>query len=61
MKSYLLLQSLDLVKRRPKILKTILNLRQILKVIQIVHQQALQTPLILVYQIPNFRQIISKH
>ena len=60
-KSYLLPQSLDLVKKKPKMLKTILNPRQILKVTQIIHRQALQTLLILVCKNPNFHQIISKH
>ena len=60
-KSYLLPQSLDLVKRKPKMLKMVLNPRQILKVTQIIHRQALQTPLILICKNPNFHQIISKH
>ena len=51
-------QSLDLVKKKPKMLETILNLRQILKVIQIIHRKALRTPVILAFKIPNFHQVI---
>ena len=32
-----------------------------IKVTQIIHQQAFQTPLILICKNPNFHQIISKH
>ena len=59
--SYLLPQSLNLVKKKPKMLKTILNPREILKVTQIIHRQALQTLFILICKNLNFHQIISKH
>ena len=48
-------------KKETKMLKTISNPRKILKVIQIIHWEALQTTLILVYMIPGFNQIIWKY
>ena len=52
-------QSLDLVKKKPKMLETILNPRQILKVIQIIHRKALRTPVILAFKIPNFIRLFE--
>ena len=59
--SYRLPQSLDLIKKKPKMLKTILNPRQILKVTQFIHLQALQMSLILICKNLNFHQIVSKN